>query len=639
VKFRIRYALSLKMLYSRDGIGSMEDLNDIELGPYRVENRIGAGGMATVFKAYQSNMGRYVALKILSQELSRTEEFVSRFTREARVIGSLQHPYILPVYDFGEAKGYIYLAMRLVENGSLSDLIRSYTRFDLPKASDIVRQLGSALEYAHKKGVIHRDFKPSNVLIDEFENCLLSDFGIAKLAESSTNLTATGRIMGTPTFLSPEQGSGKHIDERSDIYSLGIVIYQMLTGEVPFKADTPLGVIYKHIHEPLPAPSSVVPGLPEPVEKVILKALAKDPQDRYRSAGDLVKDFEAAAAPFAMQTHPTICMGSFSDAGKASEPQSGKKKGLLGHKWLIPALVVLIIAIAAAFLVPKFLKPGVGKDHIALISAGIVEVSGKNPKGQEEFRHKKDKAVAVLIPGGQFVMGSDQYSYEKPVQTITLKSYLIDKYPVTNRQYEQFVQQTKHVTDAEKNGYGNVLIGRHWRKVKGATWSKPDGVESIEGKENHPVRQISYNDALAYCQWAGKDLPTEAQWEKAARGPQGYKYPWGDSDPNDTLANYDNSIGSTTPVDRYEKGQSFYGCFNMAGNTYEWCKDWYTTYSEAKRVDTDPAGPDKGSERVVKGGCYVEGMESLRSAHRDRFDPNYSSTLISFRTVCNPVKR
>lgn len=602
----------------------MEDL--VELDSYRIEGRIGSGGMATVYKAYQSSMGRYVALKIMSQEISRDAAAVSRFEVEAKIIGNLQHPYILPVYDFGQSKGYYYLAMRLVETGSLHDLIRKTGSFDLPQVTSVVKQVGGALDYAHQKGVIHRDFKPGNVLIDEFGNCLLTDFGIAKLMEATTHLTVKGQIMGTPTYLSPEQASGERItDGRSDIYSLGVVIYQMLTGDVPFRADSSLGVLYKHIHEPPPSPRSLLPELPDSLDKVVLKALAKNPDDRFRTAGELVNAFEEAVRPGLGQV-------------RGSSDKKKKIKSIGFRKWMIPAVAVLLIVIAAVFYSVKHMDRFFGgQDHMALVDSGALKAEEKNAKGFEQYRHQKDQALMVLIPAGEFMMGSDQYSYEKPVQKIALKSYFIDKYPITNKQYEQFVQQTQHVTDAEKIGYGNVLQGRHWRKVKGATWRKPDGLESIDGKDNHPVRQISYNDASAYCKWADKDLPTEAQWEKAARGPQGYKYPWGDSDPNDTLANYDNFIGTTTAVDQFEKGQSFYGCFDMAGNTYEWCKDWYTTYSEVKRDEMDPAGPDKGSEHVVKGGCYVEGMESLRSPHRDRFDPNYSSNLISFRSVCKPV--
>jgi len=266
----------------------MEDLTGKQLGPYQIVAQLGIGGMATVFKAYQPKMDRYVALKVLPRYFSKNPEFISRFSQEARVIAHLEHPHILPVYDYGESDGYTYLVMRIVEGGSLADLLKKQGKLELRKTSQLISQVGGALDYAHQKGIIHRDFKPSNVLVDEFENCLLTDFGIAKLIEATSHLTHTGGILGTPTYVSPEQGSGKPIDRRSDIYSLGVVLYQMVTGDLPYKADTPMGLIYKHIHDPLPLPRQKVSELPESVERVILKALAKEPDDRYSTAAEMV---------------------------------------------------------------------------------------------------------------------------------------------------------------------------------------------------------------------------------------------------------------------------------------------------------------------------------------------------------------
>jgi len=279
----------------------MEDLTGKQLGPYQIVAQLGIGGMATVYKAYQPKMDRYVALKVLPRHFSKNPEFVSRFSQEALVIAQLEHPHILPVYDFGESDGYTYLVMRIVEGGSLVDTLRKTRKLELFQINRTISQVGGALDYAHSKGVIHRDFKPGNVLVDEFENCLLTDFGIAKLVETTSHLTHTGGILGTPTYISPEQGSGKPIDGRSGIYSLGVMLYQMVVGEVPYKADTPMAVIYKHVHDPLPLPRQRVPDIPEPVERVILKALAKEPDDRFSTAANMVdalqKAIEQPAAP------------------------------------------------------------------------------------------------------------------------------------------------------------------------------------------------------------------------------------------------------------------------------------------------------------------------------------------------------
>ncbi|MEW5986993.1 MAG: serine/threonine-protein kinase, partial [Chloroflexota bacterium] len=271
----------------------MEDLTGKQLGPYQVVAPLGEGGMAAVYKAYQPNMGRYVALKILPRHYASDPQFVARFTQEARVIANLEHPHILPVHDFGESEGYTYLAMRLVEGGSLARLLQG-APLALTQVRQIVSQVGDALDYAHTQGVIHRDVKPSNILIDQRGNCLLSDFGIAKMLAGSSHLTQTGAMLGTPAYMSPEQGMGQSLDGRSDLYSLGIILYQMVTGRIPYQAETPLAVAIKHVNDPLPPVHRFNPAVPVAVEQVILKTLAKNPADRFSSAGEMVRALQLA---------------------------------------------------------------------------------------------------------------------------------------------------------------------------------------------------------------------------------------------------------------------------------------------------------------------------------------------------------
>ncbi len=272
----------------------MEDLSGKQLGPYQIVAPLGEGGMAAVFKAYQPSMDRYVALKVLPRHFASDPEFIGRFSQEAKVIANLQHPHILPVHDFGEADGYTYLAMRFIEGGTLADWLKENGPLSLEKIRNVITQVGGALDYAHTRNVIHRDIKPSNILVDEWGNCLLTDFGLAKMAESSSHFTQTGGILGTPAYMSPEQGLGKKIDSRSDIYSLGVVLYQMAIGRLPYQAETPMAVVTKHIHDPLPPPSRYKSDLPESLERVILKALAKNPDDRFATAGEMVKALQSA---------------------------------------------------------------------------------------------------------------------------------------------------------------------------------------------------------------------------------------------------------------------------------------------------------------------------------------------------------
>lgn len=294
------------------------------LGPYRIINQIGRGGMATVYKAYQPSMDRYVAIKILPSELADSPEFTGRFQQEARIIAKLEHPHILPVFDYGESDGITYLVMRYLEAGTLKEKLQSHP-LSLSEIDRILTQFCEALNYAHGRGVIHRDLKPANALVDAHENVFLTDFGIAKLLEGTSNFTRTDAVMGTPAYISPEQAQGQTVDARSDIYSLGIILYEMVTGRVPFTADTPLAVIFKHVSDPLPLPSSIRPDIPEAVEQVILKALAKQPADRFTTAAEFLGAWkrayaESERAPRASTLDSATVKASTPQTSRVSQP-------------------------------------------------------------------------------------------------------------------------------------------------------------------------------------------------------------------------------------------------------------------------------------------------------------------------------
>jgi serine/threonine-protein kinase len=286
----------------------MEDLTGWQFGPYRIVAPLGEGGMAAVFRAYQPNMDRYVALKVLPRYFASEPQFVSRFEQEARVLAKLQHPHILPVFDYGESEGYTYIVMTYVEAGSLSELLKEQS-LTLGEIGRVISQVGDALDYAHSQGVLHRDVKPSNILVDSRGNCLLTDFGIAKMVESSSKLTQTGGILGTPAYMSPEQIASATLDGRTDIYSFGIVLYEMCTGRPPYQAETSAAVLVKHLHDPLPMPRRFNPALPEPVERVILRALAKKPEHRFPTAGEMVTAMEQALASLDPGLGDTVMRG------------------------------------------------------------------------------------------------------------------------------------------------------------------------------------------------------------------------------------------------------------------------------------------------------------------------------------------
>lgn len=264
------------------------------LGAYRIIGKIGQGGMATVYKAYQPSMDRHVAIKVLPGQLADSPEFVKRFQQEARIIARLEHPHILPVFDFGEDNGITFFVMRYFDAGTLKDKMAAGP-LPIHEIDRIFTQLADALGYAHARGIVHRDLKPANALVDADGNLFLTDFGIAKLLESaSPRLTQTDAIMGTPAYISPEQAQAGPVDQRSDIYSLGIILYEMVTGRVPYVADTPLAVILKHVSDPLPLPSVVKTDISPAIEQVILKALAKNPNDRFATTAEFVAAWKRA---------------------------------------------------------------------------------------------------------------------------------------------------------------------------------------------------------------------------------------------------------------------------------------------------------------------------------------------------------
>jgi serine/threonine protein kinase/Tol biopolymer transport system component len=282
-----------------------ENLVGKRLGQYEIQSLIGKGGMSTVYRAYQPSVNRTVAIKTLPPEFLHDGTFLVRFEREARLIAQLEHFHILPVYDAGQAEGIPYIVMRYLPGGSLADLMQRYGRFSAQEAVPIIQQIAAALDYAHQRGVIHRDVKPSNILLDEEGNAYLSDFGIARVREATAAMTGSG-LVGTPAYLAPEVGRGDRVIGPSvDIYALGVTLFQMLTGKVPFRAETPIKQIMMHVTEPVPAPSSLNPEITPAVEAVVLRALAKEPAQRFKTAEAMARALAEAAQVSTDAVHRT----------------------------------------------------------------------------------------------------------------------------------------------------------------------------------------------------------------------------------------------------------------------------------------------------------------------------------------------
>ncbi|HEX6547611.1 MAG TPA: protein kinase [Candidatus Dormibacteraeota bacterium] len=257
------------------------------LGPYRIVEQVGRGGMATVYKAHHAALERFVAIKVLPEFLAEQEGFKERFQQEAVAVAHLRHPSILAVHDYGEEEGASYIVTEFVEGGTLATKMGH--RHTVQETVDVLGPIASALDYAHARKILHRDLKPSNILLTGEGTPILGDFGLAKMmGPQEKGLTMSGAIIGTPEYMAPEQCKGVEIDAEADIYALGIVAYQMLTGQVPFTADTPAAVIVAQLQNQLPPPRSINPDLPPGVESVLLRCLAKNPADRYRTAGEFI---------------------------------------------------------------------------------------------------------------------------------------------------------------------------------------------------------------------------------------------------------------------------------------------------------------------------------------------------------------
>src|SRR6266508_1430585 len=318
-----------------------------KFGRYEIKAELGRGGMATVYRAYDPIFDREVAIKVLPREFLHDPKFRDRFQREIKTVARLEHPAIVPVYDVGEEDDLPFFVMRYMSGGSLTDWIKR-GRFSLEHTARIIEKLAQALSYAHRRGIIHRDLKPDNILFDDNGEPFISDFGVAKFTEAATNLTGTG-LIGTPAYMSPEQAKGEPVDHRADIYGLGVIVYQMLSGRQPYDADTPMGVVVKHVTQPVPEILRVTPDLPESTDTVIKTAMAKDKQKRYTTATDLSRALNVAA----FGTEGIIVNPPSTPFVKSTPPSSSSNRA--GP--IFGIVVVLVLLVGGFFLRNQFFVP------------------------------------------------------------------------------------------------------------------------------------------------------------------------------------------------------------------------------------------------------------------------------------------
>jgi serine/threonine protein kinase len=657
-----------------------------ELGRYLVVDALGEGGMAAVYKGFDRRLNRDVAIKVILRGYAGREVFLKRFEREAKAVAQLTHPNIVRVIDYGTQDEVPYLVMEFIPGGTLREQMG--TSIPWKSAAQMLAPVARALDYAHQENIIHRDIKPANILITKSGDLMLSDFGIAKTLglEDSTNLTGTGVGIGTPAYMAPEQGLGVGVDHRVDVYSLGVVFFEMLAGRPPYQADTPMAVMLKHINDPLPRPRQFAPAIPTQVEEVLFKALAKDPEHRFQSMADFAQALEdltrvgvtqppevhdeiiqtlvaapSQPQPDSIQSQPLPEADAPEWAPTVSDSQESLviKKGSRKPIWIAGVLGVLLITILAIYAGGRIFRSMAGINQAAtaptetstptlaevvvlvptstpfpptltIASISSTPTTVPSPTPPPLLIVDNYGITMVLILAGEFTMGASEadaldachvwnprdtcsafyFKDEAPIRTVGLADYYIDQYEVTNNAYKACVEAGVCAPPFED--------GSHSR----------DNYYSDTQYSDYPVVFTGWDGASIYCEWRGGRLPTEAEWEKAARGTDGRSYPWGDtldaSRANFCDANcdrswansaYDDGFFDTAPVGSYPEGASPYGAHDMAGNVSEWVEDIYAPYPGG---EADINSDHYGSTHVRRGGSWYSLGSDLRTTRRDK---------------------
>jgi serine/threonine-protein kinase len=628
----------------------MSGLIGQNFGRYQILELLGEGGMATVYKAYDTRLEREVAIKVIRRAAFPPDEMdmiLKRFEREAKSLGRLSHPNIVGVIDYGEHDGSPYLVMVYLSGGTLKD--RLGVPMPWQEAIKMLLPIAQALEYVHDRSIINRDVKPSNILMTDKGQPMLTDFGLVKLFgdqdKDTTSLTSSGTGLGTPDYMAPEQWTGEPTAQ-SDLYSLGVVLYEMITGHRPYTADTPAGVLLKQATESLPLPKQYIPDLPKDVESVLLRVLAKEPIDRYADMHTFIEELqnllagrEVIASTFKTSRLRDQMTGKVKRTQNAAPQPVSQKKGfpilLVGA---VGALAFLFICGGGYWLMTS--NPGLFSAVPTPTRQQVVVQSSPTeiPPTQtieptitptQEVSLPTETPVPVeikdtknvpmrLIPAGEFTMGSDDTGDvgSRPAHEVYVDEFYIDKFEVTNEMYDACV----YAVECRKPQQGGSA-------TRNTYFANP-----VYAK--FPVLYVDWKMANAYCEWRGARLPTEAEWEKAARGTDARLYPWGNEEPDCSLANRVGCVADTTPVDQHEKGQSIYGVYGMSGNVWEWTSSLLRPYpydATDGREDPDALG-----ERIARGGSWhVFGGNSgnVRADTRLRLDTGYYGGYVGFRCV------
>ncbi|MBM4041016.1 MAG: hypothetical protein FJ290_21155 [Planctomycetes bacterium] len=632
------------------------------LGGCRILRRIGRGGMGVVYEAEQTSLRRIVALKVpLPSLMAEDRTYAERFLREARTAARLNDPNVVQVHDAGTDGQYYYMIMEFVDGEGLDKRIRRKATLPVSEALAITLQAARGLAAAHRVDLIHRDIKPSNFLITQKGIVKLADFGLAKAVMGVPDLTFSSAVVGTPEYMSPEQCKGEELDPRSDIYSLGTSLYEMLTGRRPFDAQTKVAVMYKHVHEPIPTDLRRMPGISASVAAIVERMLAKRPEERFQSAEELI----AALKPILREPQPDArllaperpAMASVPGAAPAVErPPAGdgtegairaqqealerwrelkRRKQLIARCALLSA-GALAVGVLILVLVASAARPNRDRRPDGTGGLPTPPVWAKVSLRQRQMAHQAGVPVAIEMPlegaqplrlvyvaPGEFTMGATTFDSVRP--------------------HDELPPHRVRITRGFYLGMCEVTAGQ-WKAVMGRD-------PSDFGTDHTPVECVTWLDCQDFIERLNRlqrgarvfRFPTEAEWEYACRAGTTTEYPWGngirgcarhsnvaDESAEEGIPGIEHAQGErdgsvhTAPVGSYEPNA--WGLYDMIGNVQEWCQDYYSrTYYSTSPVD-DPPGPPRGRDRVSRGGCWASKPTSCRSAFRMGIPPGLDET-------------
>jgi serine/threonine protein kinase len=641
------------------------------LDQFRVEEYLASGGMGSVYKVWDLKRNVMLAMKVLHADFADDPSAFKYFQREARALQKLRHPNIVPFYGLFQTEEFTFLLEQYIDGPSLREVLKTNSAgLPLAVALTYMSALCSALGYAHLNGVVHCDIKPANVMAGKDGRIYLADFGIARHADSTTTTIAGA---GTPAYMAPEQIRNIAVSPAADVYSLGVLFFELLTGQRPFRGDE-AGTLsqgdtsgerirYSHLHLPPPDPCSINPSISSAVAAIILRCMAKSPDDRYSSAGELLIDLQGLGIPFhekaeiiPVETNADSYTGIGYNGESHPLPKSNPEQfaklnsNIIWVGWaallIIGLGVISILGVAIIFAnrssLPAAQMPSstdyptseIVADTPASTILPIIIATAPLPTATEELfpLNQSDGAELVFIPAGKFIYGininTDPYfmGAEIPQHEIYLDSYSIYRTEVTNGMYEKCVQEKgcprpeQNMTRTISSYYGNPRYA------------------------DYPVIFVSWVSAQSYCVWADGRLPTEAEWEKAARGEDGRQFPWGNSEPEngqinmcdslcaDTanqLSSYHDDYIDVAPVGAHPESASPYGVLDMSGNVWEWVSDWIIPGYLSS--DDNPVGPASGSRRVIRGGSWRNSIQEVRSAVRASMKPDATLDTLGFR--------